>query len=152
MAKQYWLLKSEPDCYSFDDLKRDGSTEWTGIRNYTVRNWLRDTMQKGDGALFYHSGAKPPAVVGICEIAGDAIADSTAWDKDDDHYDPKASPDNPIWYARKVKYVKPLKAQISISQLRETPGLEGMGILKKGSMLSVTPVTEAEWKIITKGS
>ena len=152
MAKQYWLLKSEPDCYSFDDLKRDGSTEWTGIRNYQVRNFLRDTMQKGDLAFFYHSSAKPPAIVGICEIAGDAIADETAWDKDDDHYDPKSSPDNPIWYARKVKYVKPLKQPIPISQLRETPGLEGMGILKKGSMLSVTPVTEQEWTIITKGS
>jgi predicted RNA-binding protein with PUA-like domain len=149
MAKQYWLLKSEPDCYSFEDLKRDGSTEWTGIRNYQVRNYLRDTMQKGDLALFYHSSANPPAIVGVCEIAGDAIPDKTAWDKDDDHYDPKASPDNPIWYARKVKYVKPLKQPISISDARDMKGLEKMVLLQKGSRLSVMPVTEQEFKIIT---
>lgn len=147
--RQYWLLKSEPTCYSFDDLKKDKSTEWTGIRNYAARNFLRDTMQKGDLALFYHSSADPTAIVGICEIVSDPLPDSTAWDKDDDHYDPKSSPDNPIWYARKVKYIKPLTEPLTLQDARKVKGLDKMVLLQKGSRLSVQPVTEQEWKIIT---
>lgn len=147
--RQYWLLKSEPTCYSFDDLKRDKSTEWTGVRNYQARNLIRDGMQKGDLALFYHSSADPTAIVGICEIVSDPIPDATAWDKDDDHYDPKSSPDNPIWYARKVKYVKPLKEALTLQDARKIKGLEEMVLLQRGSRLSVQPVSEKEWKIIT---
>src|SRR5690242_8308181 len=106
MAKQYWLLKSEPSAYSIDDLKRDGRTEWTGIRNYQARNTLRDLMKKGDLAFYYHSSSDEIGIVGICEIASDALPDKTAWDTKDGHYDPKSSPANPIWFCREVKFKK----------------------------------------------
>jgi len=147
--RQYWLLKSEPTCYSFDDLKRDGSTPWTGIRNYQARNYMKDQMRPGDRALFYHSSADPTAIVGICEVVSTAIADETAMDPKDDHYDPKATPQNPIWYCVEVKYVKPLKEPITLQEARKMKGLEKMVLLQKGSRLSVQPVTEEEWKIIT---
>lgn len=146
--RNYWLLKSEPDCYSFDDLKRDGSTAWTGVRNYQARNFLRDSMQAGDLAFFYHSSADPATIVGVCEIVGEPFPDDTALDPDDDHYDPKHTPEKPTWYARTVKYVKPLARALSIQDVRTIPGTDKMVLLQKGSRLSVQPVTEQEWKAI----
>jgi predicted RNA-binding protein with PUA-like domain len=146
---QYWLLKTDAESYSIDDLKRDGTTEWTGVRNYQARNYMRDGMKPGDKALFYHSNTEKPGVVGICEIASAPIPDETAFDAKDSHYDPKATPANPIWCAVEVKYVKHLKKPIPIDELRKTKGLEKMVILQKGSRLSITPVTEGEWKIVT---
>ena len=146
---QYWLLKSDAESYSIDDLKRDGTTPWTGVRNYTARNFMRDQMKVGDKALFYHSNADPPGVAGICEIASAPIADETALDPKDSHFDPKSTPANPIWMCVEVKYVKHLKRAIPIDELRKTKGLEKMVILQKGSRLSITPVTEKEWKIVT---
>src|SRR5690349_2813734 len=102
-SKQYWLLKSEPTAYSIDDLARDKKTDWTGVRNFQARNTLRNLMQDGDQAFFYHSSADPTGIAGICEISGDALPDQSAWDKKDDHYDPKSSPANPLWYCRTVK-------------------------------------------------
>ena len=148
--KRYWLLKSEPTSYSFDDLKRDGSTMWTGVRNYQARNSMRDDMQPGDGALFYHSSAEPTAIVGICEIISSALPDETALNPKDHHYDPKSTLANPIWYAVEVKYVKPLKAPITLAEAKKIKGLEKMVLLQKGSRLSIQPVTEAEWKLIVK--
>ncbi len=151
---QYWLLKSDAESYSFDDLKRDKTTAWTGVRNYTARNFMRDQMKPGDLAFFYHSnmggsstGARP-GIVGICEIASAPIPDETALDPKDSHYDPKSTPANPIWMCVEVKYRKHLKKPISIDELRQTKGLEKMVILQKGSRLSITPVTEQEWKTI----
>jgi len=148
MAKQYWLLKTDAESYSIDDLKRDGTTAWTGVRNYQARNYMRDEMKAGDMALFYHSNTDIPGIVGICEIASGPIPDDTAFDPKDSHFDPKATDANPIWCAVEVKYVKHLKKPIPLEDLRKTKGLEGMKLLQKGSRLSITPVTEKEWKII----
>ncbi len=147
---QYWLLKSEPNSYSIDDLKNDKSTEWGGVRNYQARNTLRDSMEKGDLAFFYHSSTDEPAIVGICEIASEAIPDSSAFDSKDSHHDPKSSPNNPIWYARKVKFKTKFKTPITLTQLRAVKGLKKMVLLQKGSRLSIQPVTETEWEIIEK--
>ncbi len=153
---KYWLLKSDAESYSIDDLKRDGTTPWTGVRNYQARNYMRDEMKPGDLALFYHSNMggssadQRPGIVGICEIASGPIADETALDPKDSHYDPKSTLANPIWMCVGVKFVKHLKQPISIDELRRTKGLEKMVILQKGSRLSITPVTEGEWKIISE--
>ena len=146
---QYWLLKTDAESYSIDALKRDGITAWTGVRNYQARNYMRDQMKPGDKALFYHSNTETPGVVGICEIASAPIADESAFDPKDSHYDPKSTAANPIWMCVEVKYVKHLKKLIPIDELRKTKGLEKMAILQKGSRLSITPVTEKEWKIVT---
>ncbi len=148
---QYWLLKSDAESYSIDNLKRDKITAWTGVRNYQARNFMRDQMKPGDMALFYHSNIAEPGVVGICEIASIPIPDDTAFDPKDSHFDPKASGANPIWCAVEVKYVKHLKKPIPIDELRKTKGLEKMVILQRGSRLSITPVTEKEWNIIEPG-
>lgn len=149
MAQQYWLLKTDAESYSIDDLKRDDTTAWTGVRNYQVRNYMRDQMKVGDKGFFYHSNTAEPAIVGICEVASGPIADETALDPKDSHFDPKATPSNPIWMCVEVKYVKHLKRPITLAELRKTKGLEKMGILQKGSRFSITPVTEKEWKIVT---
>lgn len=148
--KNYWLLKSEPDCYSIDDLQRDGTTFWSGVRNYQARNFMRDEMKPGDGVLFYHSSAEPPGVAGIAEIAREGYADKTALDPKDDHYDPKATAENPIWMMVDVRFVKKFKELIPLTELKETPGLEKMAVIQRGQRLSVQPVTEEEWKIVTK--
>jgi predicted RNA-binding protein with PUA-like domain len=150
LKRNYWLLKSEPDCYSIDDLQRDGSTCWSGVRNYQARNYMRDEMKPGDGVLFYHSSTDPTGVAGLAEIAREGYADHTALDPKDDHYDPKATKENPIWMMVDVKFVKKYKEPIPLSMLKETPGLEKMMVTQRGSRLSVQPVTEDEWKIVTK--
>ncbi|HET9135867.1 MAG TPA: EVE domain-containing protein [Candidatus Kapabacteria bacterium] len=146
----YWLLKTEPTSYSIDDLERDGKTDWTGVRNYAARNFLRDSMSKGDLAFFYHSSADVIGIVGIAEISSDAQPDPTAWDKKDSHFDPKSSPANPIWYSRDIKFKKKFKNPILLSDLRNVKGLDKMILLQKGSRLSVQPVTEKEWDVVTK--
>lgn len=150
LKRNYWLLKSESDCYSIDDLERDGTTFWSGVRNYQARNYMRDDMKPGDGVLFYHSSADPTGVAGIAEIAREGYADHTALDPKDDHYDPKATAENPIWMMVDVKFVKKFKETIPLAKLKETPGLEKMMVIQRGSRLSVQPVTEDEWKIVTK--
>jgi predicted RNA-binding protein with PUA-like domain len=150
MAKQYWLLKSEPSSYSIDDLKRDDKTDWTGVRNYQSRNTMRDLMKKGDLAFFYHSSADETGIAGICEIASDAIPDNSALDPKADHFDPKSNPVNPTWICREVKFNQKFKELILLSDLRNVKGLEKMVLLQKGGRLSVQPVTEKEWEIIMK--
>lgn len=147
--RNYWLLKSEPDCYSIDDFARDGVTHWSGVRNYQARNFMRDEMKPGDGVLFYHSSAEPPGVAGIGEIASAGYGDHTALDPKDDHFDPKATVDNPIWTMVDVKFVRKFDRVISTTELKATPGLEDMLVLKRGQRLSVMPVTPQEWKIVT---
>ena len=149
-SRKYWLLKSEPDCYSIDDFARDGVTHWSGVRNYQARNFMRDDMQPGDGVLFYHSSAEPPGVAGVGEIASAGYADHTALDPKDDHYDPKATVDAPIWTMVDVRFVRKFPTVISTSELKSTAGLEDMLVLRRGQRLSVMPVTEKEWKIVTK--
>lgn len=148
--KRFWLLKSEPTCYSIDNLQKDGTTFWSGVRNYQARNYMRDDMEPGDGVLFYHSSADPTGVAGIAEVVSEGYPDHTALDPEDDHYDPKSTPGNPIWMMVDVKFVRKFKELIPLSELKETPGLEKMMVIQRGSRLSVQPVTEEEWKIVTK--
>ncbi len=150
MAKNYWLLKSEPSSYSIDDLKRDGKTDWTGVRNYQARNTMRDSMKKGDLAFYYHSSTDETGIAGVCEIASDAIPDKTAFDSKSDYYDPKSSPANPTWFCREVKFKQKFKEPILLSDLRNMKDLEKMVLLQKGSRLSVQPVSEKEWEVIMK--
>ena len=147
--KHYWLLKSDAESYSLDDLKRDGSTAWTGVRNYQARNYMRDDMKPGDKALFYHSNTATPGIVGTCEILSTPFADPTAFDKKDSHFDPKATAEKPIWCAVEVKYVKHFKKPLTLDELRGMEGLDKMVILQKGTRLSISPVTEEEWGVVT---
>jgi predicted RNA-binding protein with PUA-like domain len=145
--KKYWLLKSEPSCYSIDDLAKDKETFWTGIRNYQARNFLRE-MKAGDLALFYHSSEKPYGVFGVAKIAAEAEPDTTALDKKDDHYDPKATKENPIWYAPKVAFSKKFKNPVTLDAIKFNPKLEGIAVAARGSRLSVQPVSETHFKVI----
>lgn len=148
MPQQFWLMKSEPESYSIDDLKKDKTTFWHGVRNYQARNFMRDQMQVGDGVLFYHSNAEPPGVVGIAKIVKTGYPDHTALDKKSDYYDPKASITNPIWFMVDIGFVQKFKQIISLEQIKHTPGLENMVVAQKGSRLSVQPVTLKEFEII----
>jgi predicted RNA-binding protein with PUA-like domain len=150
MARKHWLIKSEPTAYSIDDLKRDKSTLWEGVRNYQARNFMMNEMRAGDEALFYHSSAEPPGAVGIAEVVGKAEPDPTQFDSDDSHYDPKATPAKPIWYCVRVKFKEKFARQVSLSELRERKELQKMVLLQKGSRLSIQPVTEKEFKLVSK--
>lgn len=149
MAKRYWLMKTEPSVYSIDDLERDGSTCWDGVRNYQARNFMRDEMKKGDMILFYHSNANPPGVAGLARIVEEGYPDHTAFDKTDKHYDPKSSPDSPRWFMVDVEFVEKFSEPIPLKQLGETPGLEEM-VVNKRSRLSVQPVRPEEFEIVCK--
>lgn len=146
----YWLLKSEPNCFSIDDLaKRPKQTSpWDGVRNYQVRNMLRDEMKKGDLGFFYHSSCTPPGIAGIVEIVKEGYPDYTAWDLDSDHYDPKSTPDNPRWYMVDVKLIEKFPRLITLDEIKHQPKLKNMLINRKGNRLSITPVTAAEWQAI----
>jgi len=147
--KRYWLMKSEPNAYSFTDLiSEDGSTaEWDGVRNYQARNTMRDDMKVGDGVIFYHSNAKPPGAVGVAEIVREGYPDYTAWDPDSEHPDPKSTPDNPIWFMVDIKAVEEFKRFVPLREIKATPGLEDMPLVKN-SRLSVQPVSKEEWDIV----
>ena len=147
-AKQYWLMKSEPNSYSIDDLERDGTTFWDGVRNYQARNFMRDDMKPGDLAFFYHSSAEPPGIAGVMEIVKGGYPDHTQFDPDEKHFDPKASPDDPRWMMVDVKFINKFNEFIPLTELKETTGLEEMMVAKRGSRLSVQPVTAKEWKIV----
>jgi predicted RNA-binding protein with PUA-like domain len=146
----YWLMKSEPDEFSIDDLKlRPGRTEpWDGVRNYQARNMIRDDMAVGDLAFFYHSNCEVPGIVGIMTIASAPYPDPTAFDPVDKHYDPKSDPDNPRWYLVDVRFRRKLKRTITLAELKEKKPLRGMKLLQKGNRLSVMPVTKKEWDYI----
>ncbi len=148
--RRYWLVKSEPDCFSFDDLLKapKKTTFWSGVRNYQARNFMRDEFKKGDGVLYYHSNANPPHIAGIAEVVKEAYPDHTALDPKDDHFDPKSSEENPIWYMVDIKAIEKLKKPLTLSDLRQVGSLEKMELLKKGSRLSVQPVTAEEWYAI----
>ena len=146
----YWLVKSEPDEFSIDDLyKAPKRTEhWDGVRNYQARNFMRDGIKKGDEVFFYHSNCDTPGIVGIARVVREAYPDHTAFDPDDPHYDPKSDPDDPRWLMVDVKYVRKLKRTIPLSELKENPKLENMALVRKGNRLSVMPVGEQEWNAI----
>lgn len=148
--RRYWLLKSEPESFSFDDLMRapGRTTHWDGVRNYQARNYLRDNFGVGDLAFFYHSSSEEPGIAGIAEVVREAYPDSTAFDRKHDHFDAKSDPSNPTWLMVDVRAVRPLTPPISLATLRGMPALAGMVLLQPGSRLSVQPVREAEWKTI----
>jgi len=145
---QYWLMKSEPDAFSIDDLKRVRVEPWDGIRNYQARNFMRDSMAIGDKIFFYHSNCAEPAIVGVMKVASKPYPDPTAFDPESNYHDPKSDPDNPRWILVDVKYVKKLKKPITLSAMKEMPELDGMQLLKKGNRLSVMPVEEKHWNFI----
>ena len=146
---RYWLMKSEPGEFSIDDLARapKKSTSWIGVRNYQARNFMRDQMQLGDLALFYHSSCEVPGIAGIAEISKLAYPDETQFDSKSDYFDPKATRDNPRWVHVDVKLVKKTRL-VPLSELRGYPRLAKMQLLQRGNRLSITPVDPAEWKFI----
>jgi predicted RNA-binding protein with PUA-like domain len=145
----FWLFKTEPGCFSFDDLKNrpDMTEPWDGVRNFQARNFLRDTVKRGDLVLFYHSNIPEPAVVGVAEVVREGYPDRTALDPQGEHFDPKASLSNPIWYLVDVRYRKPFPRPATLEQIKQNPLLDGMPLVKR-SRLSIQPVTEAEWRVI----
>jgi predicted RNA-binding protein with PUA-like domain len=147
---RYWLMKSEPNAFSFEDLMRspNSTNHWDGVRNYQARNYMRQ-MRVGDQVLFYHSSCEVPGIVGICEVVREAYPDHTQFDPQDAHYEPKATPDKPIWDMVDIQSVEALTSPLALHVLRQTPGLEQMVLLQKGSRLSVQPVTPEEWQVIT---
>ncbi len=149
MAKRFWLMKSEPNTYSIDDLARDRRTHWDGVRNYQARNFMRDDMQVGDEVLFYHSNAEPPGVAGIARVVRTGYPDHTARDPMSKYYDPKASDEDPRWFMVDIEFVEKFDEFVPLSTLKETPGLEEMLVTKK-SRLSVQPVTENEFEIVRR--
>lgn len=146
----YWLMKSEPEVYSIDHLKRDRVETWEGVRNYQARNLMRDDMKVGDLALFYHSNANPPGVAGVARIARDAYPDDTAFDPSSNYYDAKSDPENPRWLMVDVEFVERFPGVVPLSVLQKTPGLEDMMVTRRGMRLSIQPVTEAEWDIVVR--
>ena len=149
--RQYWLFKTEPTTFSFDDLMSapGRTTAWDGVRNFQARNTLRDQVKPGDLVFIYHSSADPTGIAGIAEVVRGGYPDPTAFDPKDSHYDPKSKPDSPSWYLVDVRAVKPLPRLITLDELRKVKGLEKMVLLQRGSRLSIQPVRPEEWEIIT---
>jgi len=147
--RRYWLVKSEPSTFSFDDLMaaKGRTTQWDGVRNFVARNFMRDGMQVGDQAFFYHSSVNPQAIVGICEVAREAYPDSTAFDESHHGYDAGSDPNEPTWFMVDLKGVALLARPATLTEIKATPELAGMALLRIGR-LSVTPVTAAEWAVI----
>lgn len=145
--QKYWLFKSEPSNYSFSDLvnEDDQVAEWDGVRNYQARNFMRDEMKVGDGVLFYHSNAKPTAVVGIAQIASEAYPDHTSWDPNSRYYDPKSSPDNPRWLMVDIRAERELPRAVTLQEIKQDAKLEDMLLVRRGMRLSIQPVTKEEW-------
>lgn len=148
-ARRYWLMKSEPDVYSIDDMERDGTEFWDGVRNYQARNFMRE-MAPGDLAFFYHSNAKPPGVAGLVEIVGEARPDPTQFEEGGKYFDPKSKPEDPRWSVVDMKFVEKFAAVLPLRALKDEPALSGMLVAQKGSRLSVQPVDKAHFKHVLK--
>jgi len=143
-------MKSEPEVYSIEDLKRDGSTEWEGVRNYQARNFMVKDMKLGDVVLFYHSNANPSGIAGLGVVSRLAEPDKSSWNKKSSSYDEKSTPQSPRWFCVKVDFKSQFNKVISLDDLRAEPKLQGMEVLKKGQRLSIMPVRVDEFKIIEK--
>ncbi len=150
MPRRYWLMKVEPSAYSIDDLARDGITSWEGVRNFQARNFIRDQMQVGDGVLFYASNADPSGVTGLAEIARAGYPDAFAWKKGHTYFDAASTPEKPVWYAVDIRFVARFPGTVSLETLKATTGLEDMVVTKKGSRLSIQPVTKREFEIVKR--
>jgi predicted RNA-binding protein with PUA-like domain len=147
---QYWLMKSEPDVFSIDDLQKKKKSIWDGVRNYQARNFMMNSMKIGDLVLFYHSNATPPGIAGIARVCSDAVPDKTALDKKSEYYDPKATSENPRWFCVQVEFVKKFKNFLSLDDIRNNKSLQSMLVIKKGQRLSIQPVSKSEYDTIIK--
>ncbi len=152
MSAKYWLVKSEPDVFSIEDLKKskNQTTFWDGVRNYQARNFLRDSIKKNDLVLFYHSNADPLAIMGICEVVKEGYPDHTQFDPDDIHFDPKAEPNNPTWFMVDLKFKKEFKNPVTLDDIKSNPELKNMKLIQRGNRLSVMPVEKNEFDEIIK--
>lgn len=152
VERRYWLFKSEPECFSLDDLAaaKKQTTFWDGVRNYQARNFLRDDVQVGDRVLFYNSNADPMCVTGIMEVVKAGYPDHTAFQPGEQHYDPKSDPDSPTWFMVDVRFVQKFPEPVTRDALKAEPALAEMKLLQKGSRLSILPVTKKEWQAVLK--
>ena len=144
---RHWLLKTEPEAYSIERLQREGTTPWTGVRNYQARNTMQE-MRLGDLGLFYHSSIAEPAAVGICRVVREAYPDFSQFDQDGEYFDGRAKPDKPIWMMVDVGFVEQFARPVTLGEMRAEPRLTGMALLKRGQRLSVQPVMPHEWDIV----
>lgn len=145
---KYWLMKSEPDVFSIDDLEKNKTTLWEGVRNYQARNFMMKDMQIGDEVLFYHSNAEPPGIVGIATVSKLAVPDPLQFDKKSEYYDPKATKEKPIWYCVEVKFKKKFKNMLSLNEIKSDKNLKNMIVIQKGSRLSINPVDKKDFEYI----
>lgn len=144
----YWLIKSEPDAYSIDDLERDGREMWDGIRNYQARNTMRDDMKIGDEVFFYHSSCKEPGIVGIARVASAPYPDPTQFDKKAKYFDPKSDKDDPRWWLVDVEFVRKTKRNVTLTEIKAQKSLDDMILTRKGNRLSIMPVSKKHWNKI----
>ena len=150
MSRRYWLMKCEPSSYTIDNLERDKTAGWEGVRNYQARNFMRDEMQVGDGVLFYASNADPSGVTGLAEIVKAGYPDPFAFKKGHPYFDPDSRKDTPTWYTVDIGFVERFAEIVPLDTLKHTKGLEEMMVTRKGSRLSVQPVTPAEYAIVAR--
>lgn len=144
----HWLMKSEPDVYGIEHLRSDHLEIWDGVRNYRARNYMRDEMEVGDLAFFYHSNAKPPGVAGVMRIHRTGVADPTQFDPESKYFDPKSDPDDPRWICVEVEFVEAFDELVTLADLKDEPSLADMAVVQRGQRLSVQPVTDEEWGIV----
>lgn len=146
----YWLMKSEPEAFSINDLinRPDQTEHWDGVRNYQARNMMRDEMKRGDQVFFYHSNCAEPGIVGIMEVAREGYPDFLAFDPDDKHFDPKSDPAKPTWMMVDVKYVRTLARTISLTELKQKQELSALALVRRGNRLSIMPVSKEQWDFI----
>lgn len=152
MKKQYWLMKSEPDVFSIDDLKEHPkqTTQWEGVRNYQARNFMRDQMKKGDKILFYHSNCQSIGIVGVATVSKEAYPDHFSWDPKSKYFDPKSTKENPRWFMVDVTFDCKFKRVIELQEIKKHPTLKNMQVAKKGQRLSIQPVTSKEFEQVLK--
>ncbi len=150
-AHRFWLMKSEPEVFSIDDLEKDGRTEWDGVRNYQARNYMRDEMAVGDLVFFYHSNAKPPGVAGVARVCSETHPDPTQFDSKSKYFDPKADGDDPRWWLVDIEHVETFRELISLDTLKaHADALEGMMLIKRGIRFSVQPVDAKHFAYVLK--
>ncbi len=147
---KYWLMKSEPETFSIDDLRKVGSSLWDGVRNYQARNFMMKEMQVGDQVLFYHSSANPPGVAGLARVSGPAEPDPTQFDKKSPYFEPRATREKPVWHCVRVEFVEKFPSLVELSRIRAEPRLKNMLLLKPGQRLSIQPVTREEYECIVR--
>ena len=146
----YWLMKSEPDVYSLDNLKADKKAPWDGVRNYQARNFMRDHMKIGDQVLFYHSNAKPPGVAGLATVSKEAFPDPEAFNEKSKYFDPKSDPDNPRWVCVEVQYKSKFRHFVSLEEIRQHPVLQEMLVAKRGQRLSIQPCSKKQFETVVE--